>query len=208
MSLLDAWITPAEAIVAVDTDGVDQNRERKGMSKLLALPHLNAVIAMRGSGNFLASAFHLCMSRGLDSFDDLLSEVSGILRFAEATLASGLRVAGFPDMELVVVGYSDKEGRMLGRLFTKRGDEQDFTAKDTEGCIAPYDAATMADIPRTADALAAIARAQVRYMQATAGLGGGKLIVARLERDHLFLHRTAAFQSEQETAHADFRPAA
>lgn len=207
MSLLNAWITPDEAIVAVDSDGVDREGEHKTLSKLLTIPALPAVLAMRGSNVFLANVFHLCVLRCFDSFDALLGDLPGILQFADVTLPAHLRDPKFPDVELVAIGWSHEQSRVLGRLYAKRGDAEEFTAKDTEGFIAPYDAETMADIPTAVESLAAIARAQVRYMRRMAGLGGGRLVVANISRDAVSVHHGMEFETEREM-YADTRPAA
>lgn len=51
MSLLNCWITPAEATIAVDSDGVGQDGRRLPSSKLLPIPHLIAeALRLREAG--------------------------------------------------------------------------------------------------------------------------------------------------------------
>ena len=71
MSLLNAWILPAEAIIAVDTDGVGDEGERMPSSKMLLVPHLNAVLALRGQLALLSYLFTRALSGSFDSFDEL-----------------------------------------------------------------------------------------------------------------------------------------
>jgi hypothetical protein len=201
VSLLNAWITPEAAIVAVDTQGVARDGSPRAMSKLLPIPHLPAVIAMRGSAAFLAATFHSCIGRGFDSFDDLLAELPSILRFVDITVPSFARDPAFPDIELIVVGWSAQTSRMLGRLFTQRDGAPDFTARDTEGCVAPFDVASMADIPRVPEALEQIARAQVAFMQREQGLGGGKLLLCTINRQGVSVSHALTFDEEVTCRH-------
>jgi hypothetical protein len=201
VSLLNVFLESESALVAVDTDGIARDGSRKAMSKLLTLPHLPAVIAMRGSAAFMAGLFHTCTSRGFDSFDELLDELALLLRIVDASVPGFLRDPAFPDIEIAVVGWSDRRSSMLARLYTKRGDEAEFTGRDSQGCIAPFDQASMAGIQRTADAVHDIARAQVRYMQAEQGIGGGRLILCHVDRDGLSLHHAETFERETVCLH-------
>lgn len=198
MSLLNVWIKPREALVAVDTEGVGGDGSRKPMSKVMTLPHLNAVIALRGNAHFLGALLHVCLSRTIASFDELLAEMPGNLALADALVPAALRHPEFPDTELIVVGWSLERSRMLGRLFAKRGEEQEFSGHDTEGCIAPYDAATMAHLPRTEHAVQKIARAQVRYMRSERNIGGGVLILCRVDRQAVTMRHAMVFETEEE----------
>jgi len=69
MSLLNAWIAPNEAIVAVDTDGVAENGSHISASKLLTMPHPNVVMGLRGPGTFLQYLQLRCLTANYDSFD-------------------------------------------------------------------------------------------------------------------------------------------
>lgn len=196
MSLLNAWITTTAATVAVDTDGVARDGSRKAMSKLLTLPHLPAAIGMRGSAAVMAGLFHCCVNRGFDSFDELLEEVPRILGIVEESVPHFLRDPRFPDTELVVVGWSDRRSSMVARLFTKHGSEPDFTARDTLGFVAPFDQEGMAGIPTTAAAAEELARAQVRYMQRESGIGGGTLVLCRLDRYSISINHVCELGEE------------
>lgn len=198
MSLLNAWLTRDRALIAVDSEGVVQDGSPRSMSKLLTIPHLPAVVAMRGSADFLARVFHCSISRCFGSFDELVDELPSILRYVDVTLPSAARHPSFPDIELLLAGWSDRRSRMLGRLFTQRAGADDFAARDTVGCVAPFDKLTMDTLRTTADNVDEIASAQVRWMRATQGLGGGKLLVCRLNRYSVSVEQTMTFQKEAE----------
>jgi hypothetical protein len=199
VSLLNAWITPASAIVYVDTEGVTRGGARKAMSKMLTMPHLPAVVAMRGSASFLAGVFHSCVSRGFDSYDELLAALPDILEYIDVTLPSFVRDPAFPDVELLTVGFSNEHERMLGRLHTKRQDSPAFSIRDTEGCVAPWHAESMSGIPTAEEDAERIARAQVRWMRERQGIGGGKLIACRITPDAISMQHVLEF-SEEESA--------
>lgn len=202
MSLLNVFLEGApfdKAVIAVDTQGVTEAGSPKMLSKLLTIPSLNAVIAMRGSNAFLANVFHVCVLRAFDSFDALLGELPGILQFCDVTLPAHFRDPRFLDTELVAVGWSIKESRMVAHLFSKRGDAHDFTEKETLGFVAPF-VAEMNRSQATADRVGELARAQVNYMQRTAGIGGGTLVLCTVTRDRVDIKHVMTLQNEPEAA--------
>lgn len=200
MSLLNAWITPDEALVAVDTDGVRRDGRRVSMSKLFTLPHLNAVLGFRGQSSFSASILHSCASRAFESFDELLDALLGLAEGGALLLSSDFKIHGHGhiDDQLIAIGWSPSRSRMFARTFVKSG--KGFAVTDSQGCIAPWDAASMAHLPKTADAVREIAKAQVNWMQAAYGLGGGTLILCKLTRSSVELRHEMTFEREEVTA--------
>lgn len=193
MSLLNAWVHPGEAIVAVDTQGVRGDGSTVSMSKLITLPHITSVLAFRGTAAFSAGVVHACLSRSIESFDELLAELPGIVLHVDQMMPPFMRmaVAGEIGEEMTAVGWSAARSRMAARILSKRGDMAEFHVRDTKGCIAPWDVETMADIPQTPGAVERLARAQVQYLRARCGLGGGTLIVCRVTRRGITLkHET------------------
>jgi hypothetical protein len=198
VSLLNAWVTPAEAIVAVDTDGVGQDGARMPSSKLLPIPHLNAVMALRGQSAFLAFLFLRCISSSFETFDEMNDAMPGVLADVDAYLpadkiVSSCRIGN----ELVLAGWSARRGRMLGRRFLKRDDMDEFSAADTELHVAPWHA-SLEGTPTKAHAVEKLARAQVRWMREMFpnAACGGKLLVCRLTRKSLTLSHQATFQPQ------------
>lgn len=199
MSLLNAWITPAEAIVAVDTDGVQRDGTVRPMAKLYPIPHLQAVLAFRGQGAFALEVVHACLARAFRTFDDLLAALPLLASRIDVNLPEDLRVPGFGIRnEFLAVGWSHSRAQIFGQTLKYSAEHGQYLARDSNGCIAPYDAATMAQIPQTPDQLEELARAQVRYLQAHSGLGGGELVLCSLTRESLILNHVLTFEREAE----------
>lgn len=198
MSLLNAWVTPAEAIVAVDTDGATQAGERMPASKLLPIPHLNAVIALRGQAAFLALTFLRCVAGSFATFDELDAAMLEVLQDVEASLLPEMIAPGRIGNELITVGWSACQGRMLGRRFVKRDDMTAFEAAETNRHVSPWHA-SLQGTPTTSHKLEQLARAQVRWMRATFANAacGGNLIVCRLTRKTLSLETRSPFKEQQ-----------
>jgi hypothetical protein len=191
MSLLNCWLTPTEALVAVDTDGVGRDGSRKPMSKLLPIPHLNAVIGHRGQGAFLWSVAQACLSGGFHTFDEMLDALPAIVQDVELNLPGYLKVDRFSGNEMIAVGWSQRRSKMLARTFVKHG-LSDFSIRDSQGVIAPWDESM--GVPKTLEALEDIARAQVEWMQEKEGLGGGALVVCRLTKDSMTMEHKMKFE--------------
>ncbi len=207
MSLLNAWISPQEAIVAVDSDGVSQGGCRLPSSKLLPIPHLNVVLGLRGQLAFLSFLHMRACSAALDSFDDLLAVMPELLAEAEAfTRCSGLTVdtnGALAGNELLAVGWSPREKRMLGLQCVKRGDMPAFSVQEVDRHVSPWHA-SMQHIRIAPANVAQIARAQVRWMRESfpQAACGGSLIVCRLSRNAMTLRHEFTFQPQDQEATA------
>jgi hypothetical protein len=192
VSLLNAWVAPYEAIVAVDTDGAVGDGSRIATSKLLAIPHLNTVLALRGQMAFLTFLHAQCLTSCFECFDDLNDAMPDLLAAAEQIPEELLVRGAVVGNELVVVGWSERQSRMLGRQFVKRGAMPEFSAKDCELHISPWDGDSMATLPRTAKAVEQLAGAQVRWMRQSFpnAACGGKLILAHVTKKGIsMVHR-------------------
>lgn len=187
MSLLNAWIAPDAAIVAVDTVGMAADGSPLPASKLQLIPHLAAAIAIRGQLALLAWLSVRANSAGFATFDDLLDAMPGML--VEAAIGDHLNVlaGSAPGHEIIVAGWSDRQGRMIGRQLVSRGGEQ--TARDTDFHVSPWHP-SMDGLPLDPGGLEQLARGQVIFMRGLGAHCGGKLTVARLIRGELTLQTT------------------
>lgn len=196
MSLLNAWIAPGEALVAVDTDGTRPDGERFSTSKMLALPHLSAVIALRGQAAF----FHLLFLRALhfQSFDQLAREMPGIIAETEAAIPDELIVSGVVGQghELMLVGYSPMLERMVGLQFIRRDGKRE--RREVDKHVSPWhrELAGTSIEPQDLEALAA---AQVRWMRQTFenAACGGSLLVCRITRGAFVMNHTMEFEPQE-----------
>lgn len=201
MSLLNAWVSATEATVAVDTDGVDHEGGRIVASKMLPIPHLNAVIGLRGQAAFLAFVFLRCISASHESFDEMLEAMPAHLAAGEGEVPDELlaRVGGEMGNELIAVGWSERKGAMLGRRFVKRGGMPTFSIADFDLHISPWDQLSMSGMRvRSAAAVEPIANMQAQWMRSTFGATcGGHLIVCQLGRRSLTIGRRAVIQPQE-----------
>lgn len=200
MSALNVWITPHDAIVAVDTDASREDGSRFATGKLLALPWLSAVIASRGQLAVLQFAFVRICSTGFDSFDDLVDAMPVLLADIAVTMPAQLlaEVQGVRRGDhLALVGFSHRHRRMVGVQWIKVDDMPGYQQSDFDELVAPWHP-SMPDIPKTASNVDAISRAQVRWMRATFpnAACGGKLLVASLNHAGVSITHRLTFPME------------
>jgi len=188
MSLLNAWIAPDAAIVAVDIVGMAADGSPLHASKLVVVPHLGAVIALRGQLALLTWLAVRANSAGFATFDDLLDAMPGMLAEAGAAIGDHLNVlaGSMEGHELLVTGWSDRQGRMVGRQFVKRGDMTDSIERDVEHHVSPWHP-SMDGLPLDPGGLEQLARGQVIFMRGLGAHCGGRLTVAHLSREGLNL---------------------
>jgi len=187
MSLLNAWIAPDAAVVAVDTVGQAADGSPLPASKLLPIPHLGAVIAIRGQLALLTWLAVRANSAGFATFNNLLNTIPNML--AKAAIDGQLNVlAGSMEKHtLLVAGWSDRQGRMIGRQLVKRGDMTASIERDVDRHISPWHA-SMEGLPIEPGGLEQLARGQALFMRTAFDAHcGGKLTIARLTRGELTL---------------------
>lgn len=190
MSLLNAWIAPDAAIVVTDSIGMAADGSPLHASKLMVVPHLGAVVGLRGQLSMLVFLYLRANSASFATFDDLLDAMPGMLSEAEAAIGDHLNVlaGSAPGHEVVVVGWSDRQGRMVGRQYVKVGATQ--TERDVDRHISPWHA-SMEGLPIEPGGLEQLARGQALFMRTAFDAHcGGKLTIARLTRGELNLQTT------------------
>lgn len=184
MSLLNAWTSDDQAIIAVDTDGAAADGERLPTSKLLTIPHLGVVLALRGQAVFFHYVYLHCLSGGFDTFDQLDDALPDILADVDMKVPRALLTENAPAGNvLVVVGWSDRNNAITGRQFVKRDDMAEFSASDFGMHIAPWHE-SMPDIEKIPANVEEIARAQVAWMRSEFGPTscGGRLLLTRIKK--------------------------
>lgn len=195
MSLLNAWISPNEAIIYVDTDGVRQDGKRTRFSKVLPIPHLNAAVAMRGQMAMMTGLFMKLSTSGFESFDEMNEVLPVLIANVERDLPLNLIDQNFPiGNEILVVGWSDKESRMLGRQFMKRDSMAEYADRLVDFHISPWHA-SMPELPKSANAVDFISRLQVKWMRETFpnAACGGDLLMCMVSREGIVVTRKYAF---------------
>ena len=191
MSILNLYVERDSALVAVDTDA----RFRDGaagppVSKMLVLPHINAVIACRGQGQFFVL---LAMVAALPSasIDQLIAEMPEKLIEAWHTWVGQHEIfRADPDAatgtEILVVGWSERSRQMHAVVFVQERGSSDFVAREVERhYCAPWDEQLAAGpLPTSPEAMAALARRQVELVrrERPKDAAGGSLVLAVLGR--------------------------
>lgn len=193
MSLLNAWIAPDAAVIAVDTVGMAADGSPLHASKLVVVPHLNAVIGIRGQLALLTWLAVRANSAGFATFDDLLDAMPGMLAEAGAAVGDHLNVLGgsVPGYEVLVAGWSARQGRIVGRQFIRRDDMPDTSiVRDVDRHISPWHP-SLEGLPTEPHGLEQLAGGQVLFMRTAFDAHcGGKLTIARLTRGAMTLQTT------------------
>lgn len=201
MSLLNVWLTPAEATVAVDTDALAEDGTHVQMSKIFALAHLNAVFAARGESVFQDVLATQCQVLKPQSFDDLVDMLPEVIAAVEriAMPISGSFPEGIENRgnEIVFVGWSLKRSRMMASLCRKVSGMADWQHAEIKYFHAPpASVATDLGIPNSPKSIERFTTAQAQYMARTSGYGGGTLIVCRLTKETLSLAHALKFSDQ------------
>lgn len=195
MSLLNVWVSPERALVAVDSLGkVPDGPTISDVSKIYSLPGVNVVIAGRGQLSFSLFAYEICHRSALahdqivDNLAAILSQASDVLH----TINKASDMAGKVDIgpqELLLVGWSQRQGGFQG-IWCKRervGENFSLTSVDPLVC-APVETqwgALPVDDFSTAANMETMARWQVQHgRQMFPGQPlGGRILIAELSRD-------------------------
>jgi hypothetical protein len=193
MSILNVLMTPERAFVAVDTLAQDAvTGETSEGAKLLLIPQHNIVVAARGSGQFFLRVYQLCLEasfRKAFSIEQIMGEVGPVTDQLWPKYVQAVRDAnidpGQLQSEIVVVGWSKAQDRIVGTAYAKSTSEQPARVAELLGGIASpgqplRDLADSFD----PDAILAAGRRQAEYVNAEEGrhVAGGHLIAAFLQR--------------------------
>lgn len=189
MSIVNVWLEPSVALVGVDTDGLDQRAGvRRNCGKMFPLPHAGCVVAGRGESRFLGCIAVALASMGED-FDDLSQAIRPL---CDQTIQEFRQLGTVPEgltLELVLVGFSWARNRMAGVELELRPGAERFTQEDTEReCVAPWhESLEGLPSPSSVANMTVLARAQARLLRSMGPnvAGGGKLIMARMERQEM-----------------------
>lgn len=193
MSILNVLMTPERAFVAVDTLAQDAvSGETSEGAKLLLIPQHNIVVAARGSGQFFLRVYQLCLEasfRKAFRIEQIMREVGPVMdqlwpRYVQAIRDAKMDL-GQLQSEIVVVGWSNAQSRIVGTAYAKSVVEQPTRVAQLVGGIAAP-GQPLRDLPDSfhPDAILAAGRRQAEYVNAEEGrhVAGGRIIAAFLER--------------------------
>lgn len=203
MTILNVWVGRDRALVGVDTLGVVPDGPagrgvpaRCELTKLFPLVAADCLVAGRGDAGFIWSVYLGCLGTVPATFDTLAAAMPNILQAAvhvyEAMQpAQTRRPAG--GLQLALVGWSPRQERMCGVVFSRAAAGQPFErlvlggdgGEESDDWIAPWeDEQGEAPVPDTPGAMLDLVLRQVGHAPAGAPVGG-RLIVAELRRDSL-----------------------
>lgn len=198
MSLLNAWIAPNEAIVAVDTVCAGGTVS----SKLSLIPHLPAVLAMRGQRVFHTLLFVKCLDAGFRTFDEMTDRMPELLRAVEPWMSEEMMFPGSGAKEEVfITGWSHRRNWMVGWSFVKKGIDTEFDAEEVVRSIAPSHE-SMSGLSLKSGAVEKLAAAQVKLMRSLRPDAhfGGTLIVCRVTKTSITTTHRMQFQEMEKAA--------
>lgn len=191
MSLLNVWVSPERALIAVDTDAITPDGQHFGMSKLLVLPHAETVFAFRGDRRFMHDLFgRFYLARCDVDLDAIMSGMGEML----ASVILGLRQAGEAPLsyEVAVVGWSASEARVRGFWCTGRTDEDDWDLEEiTSARVTPWRLPNLRMTPNV-EGMRELAVQQAEWLRADGDAGGGRLLVAQLTRREIIVRDEGA----------------
>lgn len=191
MSILDVWITPESALVGVDTETFAPDGTAASISKMIPLPHMNAVLACRGHVLFFQAIFGACHASG-GNFDALLDKMPELLRGAFSMAMESAPLLGMEDTSpldnqtIVLVGWSLRQGRMIGREYVQESREIGFMVDGiTPYHLAPWDQSlSRLPDPKTPADMGELAKAQTQLLhdKAPGAAAGGRFLIAEISR--------------------------
>lgn len=220
MSLVNVFVNPARAVICADTEAGPDGGPYGEVSKLVPLPHMNAVIAARGSVLLLAGVVTAAVAMG-GSFDELAQQMPYILKLASDKAvghAENLAPAGTLSSEeagcgdVALVGFSPSRGRVVAHHFIRATLSSEPVANTN---IVQFVAPSWPDVDLGLDALRAdpsregmkaLALAQVRLCRDREKPGmaaGGRLIYAEVSRDGIRVETLLAFPVRHSLSSAD-----
>lgn len=200
MSILNAWVEREQAWVGVDTGLFGPAGEALGdVGKMVPLVHINAVLAFRGQYAVFAMIHSLVVWQ-TSTFDALIGEMPGILKDSVSRTADALKgvahapaADSLPLLNLVLVGWSPRRGRMMGYQYEHQADRGTWLASELSvgnGFFGPADDAFMDQLECDAiggsveEKMLEVARRQMILARERHPVRstGGRLILAKLDR--------------------------
>lgn len=196
MSLINALNMGDHALISADSEAVFSDGSRGQVSKLLTIPHLNAVIACRGSLAFLQKAHaEFCT---MPTFDQMAERAELVMSYALAQQGSTEQLDKYAHgAEMVLAGYSQKAGRVVIHLIRCEGIGKDTEAHlDIANAILPGNLGiSLEGITASREGLIELTSRQVKAIREHApdAAAGGNLIVAEVHQGRVAVETVAAF---------------
>lgn len=198
MSILNAFISPDLGLLGVDTEAIMPDGSIAEVCKITALPHLSAVMGMRGPDSLAMSvAASLMASRY--SLDDLAEKLPNLMEAGvNFSLANGI-----PEelcaCELVLVGYSLNAGRIVGHQASKRPGGGIEMSTGWPQLYAPFwggDEIRALGIAADRAGMISLAKKQCEWARERGPAGnpsGGRFMVAEIRKGSVLISEACEF---------------
>ena len=195
MTILNVWVSPERAVIAVDTLSTrPRSLEPWTVSKMIPFVHCNAILSGCGNMALMLRVFwQLAQQQG--DFDSMALAMPQIVDPAYAECLADLPRLGFTEDQMspysivALVGWSESLGEMCGQYQVRHPGESAFRAREAiDSIMHPNvgEAGVDHDLS-TADGMAAQARHQVAWGRHTYPKWaiGGRLSLAERQRDSM-----------------------
>lgn len=214
MSLVNVYLEPERALVAVDTlagmapavpvnertqEALARCSDGLHTAKCNYSPHINTVIAGRGDNLFAVALFSALQTATPQNFDDAAAITPQLLESVRVQVTElRKQMAGierFEGAEVVMVGWSPALKRMEGVRWTRWPSSSSFEVKRIGRALMLPDAEweQTPDAPDTLEKMERVARDQVAYVKRRYPAGqylcGGSLLVTEITRDAITVRR-------------------
>nr|WP_180165449.1 hypothetical protein [Stenotrophomonas sp. SbOxS2]NYT98295.1 hypothetical protein [Stenotrophomonas sp. SbOxS2] len=193
MSILNVLLSPDHLVVAVDTLAEDAHTgAHSAGAKLLLIPQHNLVLATRGSAQFFLRIYELALQasfRADFTMEQLSTELGLVIDQLWPNYEKAVAEAGLPreqlGTELVLGGWSPKNGRMMATAYAKSDSQRLTMVQPIVGQLASPGEPLRAATPSMVQVdLMAHARLQAGYLNERMGrqVAGGRLLVGFLQK--------------------------
>ncbi|HDS1674832.1 hypothetical protein [Stenotrophomonas maltophilia] len=193
MSILNVLLTRDHLVVAVDTLAEDaRTGVHSAGAKLLLIPQHNLVLATRGSTQFFLRIYELALQasfRADFTMEQLSAELGLVVDQLWPNYEKAAAEAGLPleqlGTELVLGGWSPKNGRMIATAYAKNDSQRPARVQPIGGQLASPGEPLQAEAPSMAQTdLMAHARLQASYLneQMVRQVAGGQLLAGFLQK--------------------------
>lgn len=191
MSILNVLLARDQLVVAVDTLAEDaRTGAHSSGAKLLLIPQHNLVLATRGSTQFFLRIYELALQasfRADFTMEQLSSELGLVVDQLWPNYEKAAAEAGLPldqlGTELVLGGWSPKNGRMMSTAYAKSDSSRPSVVQPLDGGLASPGEPLVGrpDSLAPEDVLAA-GRIQAAWLNKQVGrqVAGGRLLAAAL----------------------------
>ncbi len=192
MSILNVLLSANQLVVTVDTWAEDAHSGLASAgAKLLLIPQHQLLLATRGSAQFFLRIYQLCLEasfRADFTMEQLSAELGLVIDQLWPNYMKAVAEAGLPaehcTTELVLGGWSPKNGRMMATAYAKHDLTVPAVVQPIGGQLAsPGDPLREWPPSMATQDLLVAAQLQARYLNASMGrtVAGGRLLLGFLK---------------------------